>query len=172
MSRPREHGIQTVHIEASLRAWFQEKLNFPEKHADRVEIHWAGERFNERALAWVQPRMSSIERRGPRDGDVQMMTLTTSVGLQTLPKGEVFGLLSLLVDEVRRAVDATRRAEAMPILDGDRQMVAKCDFGPAQETRAFAQTIQVENVAIPGVDLAVLTTACEISPVSPRVLPR
>ena len=175
-----EHGIQTIHVEESLRLWFQEKITLPEKYADRIEIHFAGERFNERAQGWVQPRLTSFEREGPRDGDSEVLTITTTIGIKVDPTRKAFGLLSLIVDEVRRAVDATRRPGAMPIVsvaqreDGTtlKTMVAKLDFRAAQERRTYDQSISIGNVPIPGVDLAVLTTLCLISPVKPRVMPR
>lgn len=170
--------MRTHEIEVSLRRWFEEELQLPDKHADRVQVWWRGEPYTDNQLAMVLPRMRAFARTGPRDGDSEIMTLEVRVALKQEPGNLTFGLLSLLVDEVRRLVDSTRRdvpgnpAAVAKLHNQDNVPFAVLDFGPAQETRAEDQTIQVGGVTLTGIDLAVLTSEVLISPFKPRVARR
>ena len=170
--------MKTHEIELGVRRWFEEAINLPERFSDRVQIHWAGEAYTDNQLAVIEPRMRGFERTGPRDGDMEIMVLETTVWLKQDPGSPAFGLLSMLVDEARRLVDSTRRDEdggpgaVSKVYNRDGLPYAALDFGPAQERRAENQTVQIGGVAVKGVDLAVLTSRVLISPLKPRVSAR
>lgn len=186
--------MRTYDLEKSLRRYFEEALVLPQKHKERVVIHWAGDKPpQDNAAFLIVPRFTAAGRRGPRDGDVELITVQVTVAMKINPVADQFGLLSLLVDQVRLVVDQSLKGEdvfydpddaaiestpleglrgAAPIYDRTGQQTAALDFGPAQETRADNASITVGGVTLSPVNLAVLTTTALLSPMAPRVMPR
>lgn len=166
--------MRTTDFEVSFRRWIEAELRVPEKHAKHVLLHWRGDGYEDNWLLAIFPRMRSFTRVGPRDGDTEVVTVEVSVAIKQSPDQEQFGVLSMLVDEVRRLIDSTRRDE-----DG-RPAVAKVfnregaaefvmDFGPAQESRQEGVSIQIGGRPVAEIDLAVLTCQVQCSPLRPTV---
>jgi len=167
--------VRTVDFEVSLRKYLESEIRVPEAHAEHVELHWRGEGFEDNQLLMIVPRMRSFERTGPRDGDSEIVNLEVTVAVKQAPDQLTFGLLSILVDEVRRLIDSTRRDEEV-----ERPAVAKVfnregvaefvmDFGPAQESRSEGVSIQIGGRQVSAVDLAVLTCRVQVTPLRPTV---
>lgn len=168
--------MKSAHVEESVYRWFAEELALPEGFADAVHLHRPGALFPERNEVWIYPRISSFTRAvgvRPRRGEEHdRLVLVCSCHVKNPPGGREDKLeLSKLADAVRTVIDAGERAGAAKILDDERRTIAIVDFGPANEVRTYQQSVSVGGISIPGVDSAVLTVACEISPVKPRVQP-
>lgn len=174
--------MRTWEVEDSLRRFFDEKVALPEKHSDRVFVHWNGEAFKDNQLAWIMPRFQSMDRSsGPRDGDVEVYTMTFTVVVKKQKGGGQFGLLSMLVDAVRLVIDQALKSNepravapgargAAKLFDREKRAFAVMDFGPAAESRSYGQSISVSGVTLREVDLAVLTVNAQLSPLFPRVI--
>lgn len=163
-------------VERALYRWFAEEMNKPEGFGDEVHLHRPGALFPDRTERWVFPRIQGFRRavgvRARRGEEHDQLTLVVSCHVKNPPGGrEDLEELSKLVDFARAVVDATERAGAAKILDGENREIGIVDFGAASETRAYQQSVLVGGVTIPGVDSSVLTVVCEISPVKPRVQP-
>lgn len=185
--------MRSIYLETSLRRFMEENLALPEKHRDRIFVHWAGEQFKDNQLAWIVPRITQIQRLGPRDGDRTVVVLRVTIYEKVEPKGERFGFLSLLGDEVRLVVDpqlkqwdltynedtqqlrsvaAENARGAAKVYNREGQVIGVLDFSAAQETRSYDTQATISGVTLSGVNSLVLTVQVQVTPVLPRVLPR
>lgn len=168
--------MKSVFVERAIYRWFREEMKLPEGFADEVHLHRPGQLFPERTELWIYPRMQSFERAvgvRPRRGEEHdQLTLVVSCHVKNPPGGrEDLEELSKLVDSVRAVCDATERAGAAKILDDENRTIGIVDFGAASEELSYQESVSVGGITVPGVDSAVLTVVCEISPVKPRVKP-
>jgi hypothetical protein len=168
--------VKVVFVERALYDWFAEEYDQPEGFGDEVHLHRPGAAFPDRTERIVFPRIVSIERAvgvRPRRGEEHdQVTIQVGVHVKNPAGGrEDLEELSRLVDKVRNVVDATERAGAAKILDDENRVVGIVDFGPASETRSYNDSVSIGGITLPGVDSAVLTVTCEVSPVKPRVVP-
>lgn len=168
--------MKSLFVERAIYRWFTEEMELPEGFADEVHLHRPGQSFPERAELWVFPRIDSFRRsvgvRARRGEEHDQLTLVVSCHVKNPAGGrEDLEELSKLVDSVRAVIDATERAGAAKILDNENRTIGIVDFGPTSESRSYQESVSVGEVTIPGVDSSLLTVACEISPVKPRVQP-
>ena len=168
--------MRSEHVERALYRWLDEEFDKPQGFADAVHLHRPGQIFEDRFERFVFARITSFERAvgvRPRRGEEHdRLTITVGVHVKNPPGGREDPLeLSKLVDKVRNVVDATERAGAAKVHDDENRVVAIVDFGPADEQRAYNESVSVGGITVPGVDSAVLTIACEVSPVKPRIVP-
>lgn len=168
--------MRATWVEESVYRWFEEEFRKPEGLAEEVYLHRPGAMFPERNEVWIYPRIDSYTpavavrpRRGEQHGQ---LSLVVSCHVKNPPGGREDLLeLSKLEDSVRAVIDAGFRAGAAKILDGARRTVGVVDFGVATALRTYQESVSVGGITVPGVDSSVLTVACEISPVKPRVKP-
>lgn len=155
-------ALATHDVERSLFLHLETRIKLLEIQA---LLHRPGERFPERTERWVTVRIAEVERPfTSREGEEHEVYVVQSTCYQkTLQKAGLFGSLSELTDEVRLIVDSTVRAPAAPVFNRRNQQIALLDFGPADETREYGTDVTVEGVAVPGVDVATLTTRCQVS---------
>ena len=153
----------TQDIERSLFEHLEDRADLPEG----TIVHRPGERFTERTLLWIAPRLTSVDRQpnGPnRVGETyEVWTLQVSCYVKVLQKAARFLKVSELADQVRLLVDSSLRAPAAPINNQDGTRVGLMDFGPADEERNYGISVSVEGTAVPGVDAAILTTRVVVS---------
>lgn len=163
--------MNTLDIEKALVAWFGAHFEPQTDGGKRVDIYFPGDRFEERTGLWIAPRIQSFERSGVSRRGVEhdVLVLEVACYAKVDPKGKRRFALSELVDETRRLVDSTERAGAQKIRNEANEPYAICDFGPAQERRLYGQSVTIGGIPIPGVDWALLTTRCQLSPFRPRV---
>ena len=167
--------MKSEDVERSLYRWFEEEHDAPEGFADAVHVHKPGALFPERFELWIFPRIAGFTRgvgptRARRGEEHDQLELVVSCHVKNPPGGREDPFeLSRLVDTVRAVVDASERATAAKVYDVAGQTIAVMDFGPADETRSYNESVSVGGITVPGVDSAVLTITCELSPVKPRV---
>ena len=122
------------------------------------------ERFSDRTDAWVEPRIVRVDRTKSRPGEeFEHYTFAFVCYLKTDQKGERFLQLSALADSVRDAVDYTQNASPVKIRDDGASVVGLLEWGPAQESRRFNQTVNMAGEQIPGVDLVTIASRCQLT---------
>lgn len=146
-------------LETSLAKHLRDELG------EDVLLDEAGDSFRASGVdAWVRPRIVSIvptgsSRKGEED---DLLELQVVCYIPTDQKGGRAGDLSRLVDQVRAVVDSTLAAPAARVRDADGLVVGTIQFGPAAESRAFGQAVDVRGDSIPGVDSATLSVECRV----------
>ena len=168
-------GLPDAEIEDLMAAetWFTAQEAVDKGFADEIHVHRPGALFPERTELWIYPRISSFARAQgvrPRRGEEHdQVVLIVSCHVKNPPGGrEDLEELSKLTDVARAVVDATERAGAAKILDETNTTIAIVDFGAANESRSYQESVTVGGISIPGVDSTVLTVVCEISRTTPR----
>lgn len=130
-------------------------------------IHFPGETFSpERVNEWIEPRIASIERdvtsRAPNE-EVGRMTFIVRCFIKVQQKGNRRGQLSKLVDRVRQVIDSELLANAVVVLDCDKNDVGRVVWGPAATAHAYEVTVTIGGVSVNGLDVATIASATLIT---------
>lgn len=133
-----------------------------------LRVHYPGETFSpERSREWIEVRIRRIERYGrSRPGaETDRLFLEVRCFVKVQHKGGRRLELSALVDTVRAVVDSTLGAPAAVVYDTSVPPVGvgMVIFGPAHEARDYGVAIPVDEVDVPGLDLAILEIEAQLT---------